>query len=224
LTKLEDHLWVVDGTLDLLPIGRRMTVVRLSDGSLLLHSVVCCNDETMSAIEAVGTVRFIVVPSAFHRIDAPRYARRYPDAAVLAAPASRKQVAKVVEVTGDYGSLPEDPRLTHEILDGVELEAVFIFRNDAGAATLIMNDGMMNLPDALPGVRGLITKLIGSTGGPKVTPTAKLGLVKDRKAYAEHLRRLAALPNLERIVMSHGAIIDRDAGSVLQGVANDLAP
>jgi len=224
LTQLDDHLWEVSGTLDLLPIGRRMSIVRLRDGSLLLHSVVCCNDETMAAIDALGPVRFIAVPSRFHRIDAPRYAQRYPDALVLTPPASRSQVAEVVSVHGDYTKLPEDPRLRWEVLDGVGLEAAFIFRNEAGEETLILNDGMMNLPSTLPGFRGWVTKLIGSTGGPKVTPTAKLGLVKDRQAYANHLRRLAARPALQRIVMSHGAIIDRDAGASLQRVADDLAP
>ena len=106
LTEVAPGLWIVDATLDLLPIGRRMTVWRTADGGLAVHSAVACDDATMAAIDARGPVRWIVVPSGHHRLDAPRFKARYPDAQVVAMPASQARGAQRVAVDGDYGRLP----------------------------------------------------------------------------------------------------------------------
>jgi hypothetical protein len=82
----------------------------------------------------------------------------------------------------------------------------------------------MNLPDRLPGVKGALVRLLGSTGGPKVTWTARVGIVDDRRAWADHLRRLAARPALARIIPGHGAIVTADAGAALPPRRRRAAP
>jgi hypothetical protein len=222
LERLSEGLWQIDADLEMIPIGRRMNIVRLASGELVLHNLVACDAPTMAAIEALGPVRWLVAPSGHHRMDAPAYAARYPDAKVVTPEASRKLVAERCRVDGALELLPADPTLRWEPLAGVPAEAVFIHTDPTGAVTLIFNDAFMNLPAALPGFKGLIVKLIGSTGGPKVTPTAKYFIVKDRAAYAAHLRRLAAAPNLARIIMAHGAIITTGAAAALAGAADRL--
>jgi hypothetical protein len=90
--------------------------------------------------------------------------------------------------------------------------------------TAICNDAFMNLPDRLPGVKGALVRLLGSTGGPKVTWTARVGIVDDRRAWADHLRRLAARPALARMVPGHGAIVTDDAGAALPPRRRRAAP
>ena len=107
-------------------------------------------------------------------------------------------------------------------LAGVPSEAVFIHRGDDQRETLVFNDGFMNLPDRLPGVKGWVMKLIGSTGGPKGTWTARTFIVKDRRAYADHLRQLAARPGLARIIPGHGAVLVDGAAAALAGAADRL--
>jgi hypothetical protein len=222
LVTLGDGLWTVNGELELLPIGRRMTVMRASGGELLIHSAVACDEPTMRAIEALGPVGAIIVPSAAHKIDAPRYATRYPAARVLTPAAARRHVEKVVPVHGSYDELSGDPRVRVEMLDGVAGEGVFIHTDLAGNVSLVFNDALMNLPDRLPGFKGWITKVMGSTGGPKVTPTARRFIVRDLRAYQAHLRRLAEIPGLCRIVVSHGDVVLDDAPGVLCRVAATL--
>jgi Domain of unknown function (DUF4336) len=222
LTEVASGLWTVDAELDLLPIGRRMTVMRVADGGLAVHSAVACDDATMAAIDALGPVRYLIVPSGYHRLDAPRFAARYPEAKVVAMPASHGRVGERVKVAGDYALLPVGGPLSFEPLVGLPAEAVFIHRGDDGRETLVFNDGLMNLPNKLPGFKGWVVKAIGSTGGPKVTRTAQLGLVKDRAAYADHLRRLAARPQLARIVPGHGAVILDGAAAALTTAADRL--
>jgi hypothetical protein len=80
----------------------------------------------------------------------------------------------------------------------------------------------MNLPASLPGFKGFVVKVIGSTGGPKVTNTAKWFIVKDRPAYATHLRRLADTPGLARVIPAHGAMVTEDPAAALRRAADGL--
>jgi hypothetical protein len=217
LERLADGLWQVEADLDVLPIGRRTTIVRLASGDVLVHNAVACDEPTMAAIDALGPVRWIVVPSRYHKMDAHALASRYPGAAIVTPRGSIDRVREVCRVDGELDLLPADPSLRWEPLDGVPAEAVLVHTDPDGAVTLVMNDAFMNLPDRLPGWRGLVVKMIGSTGGPKVTRTAKIGIVRDRRTYEAHLRRLAALPKLTRVIPGHGDVI-RDAAAATAGL------
>jgi hypothetical protein len=65
----------------------RTTVVRLDDGSLLLHSPAPPTDGLASQLRALGPVRWLVVPNCFHHLGTPAAAARFPEAQVV-GPAS----------------------------------------------------------------------------------------------------------------------------------------
>jgi hypothetical protein len=223
IRQLDEHLWEVTAPTPGSPVPRRMVVIRLTTGALVIHSAVRLRDPDMRRLESLGRPSYLIVPNQFHRIDAPAYKARYPAIAVLCPGPARKRVEKVVAVDGDYSRLPEDPRLRVETLAGSSLqEAVFIYTAASGELTLIFNDTVFNLPDHLPGWKGWVVGLIGSTGGPKVTGLGKLLAVADKHQLADHLRRLAALPELGRIIVAHGDVIDRAASECLKGVADRL--
>jgi hypothetical protein len=175
----------------------------------------------VASIEALGPVRWIIVPSGHHRMDAPAWKARFPEARVVAMPVSHARVGQVVGVDGDYAALPGGD-VTWQPLDGVPSEGVFLHRAPDGAVSAIFNDAFMNLPASLPGFKGWIVKVMGSTGGPKVTRTAKYFIVKDRPAYAAHLRRLADTPGLARVIPGHGDIVATDAPAALRRAADGL--
>jgi hypothetical protein len=220
----DSRLWMVEGDLPRLPIGRRMVVIRLGDGRLVIHNAIALDEAGMAALDALGPVAFIVAPSGFHRMDVARFSHRYPEAAVVCPPGARSKVEARVAVAGGYERLPADPHVGWELLEGTkEREGVFAVTT-SGGVTLIFNDAVFNLPDRLPGFGGFVTRMLGSTGGPKVTKIAKRFLVDDRAALADHLRRLSETPSLQRVIPGHGAVIDDDAASVLRAVAEGLSP
>ena len=68
-------------------------------------------------------------------------------------------------------------------------------------------------------------RILGSSGGPRVTFIARTLLVADKKAMADDLRALAAIgPRLRRIIPAHGDVIDTDAAGTLRQVADALHP
>jgi hypothetical protein len=69
-----------------LETGSRMTVVRLSDGGLFVHSPVGLDDETRRAVDALGEVRVVVAPSVFHHLHVAAWMAAYPGALFTACP------------------------------------------------------------------------------------------------------------------------------------------
>ena len=63
-----------------LELGGRMTVIRLPDGGLWIHSPVRVDGATRPAVEALGPVRFLVAPSLMHHLFLPEWAAAYPEA------------------------------------------------------------------------------------------------------------------------------------------------
>jgi hypothetical protein len=60
--------------------GTRMTVIRLADGGLFLHSPTPLSKELAAALRRLGPVRFIVAPSRFHHLHLGPYAKAFPEA------------------------------------------------------------------------------------------------------------------------------------------------
>jgi hypothetical protein len=221
LIKLQENLWQVEGKLPKMALERRMCVAKLDGGGLVIHSAVTLDDEGMSALEALGPIAYLLVPSGFHRMDAAAFRERYPDAKILCPGGSRKKVSQVVDVDGSYDDLPEDGAVHLRHMEGVKgFEGVMRVAADEGT-TLVFNDLFFNLPK---GEGGKLVRLMGSTGGPKVTPGMLLFLIKDKKALAADLKLLAETPNLCRLVPGHGHVVEENAAQVLRDVAAQLCP
>ena len=220
---IAENIWRVEGDLPNPGIRRVMTVCRMADGRLVIHNAVALDDEEMARLEAWGEPAFLVVPNGWHRLDAAIFKARYPNARVLCPAGTRKRVEQVVAVDGGLEELAAagDPSVIMPYLDGVK-EAEGVLRVTSGdEVTLVFNDAIFNLPHG-KGLFGFVFKVMGSTGGTRVTPLFKLMAVKDKEALAAQLARLAQTPGLRRIIMSHGAMIDQDATKILAEVAANV--
>jgi hypothetical protein len=207
INQLESNLWEVEGEVPDMPVQRRMTVVRLGDGSLVVHSAICLDEAAQRELDAWGSVRYVIVPNGWHRLDAPAYAERYPDARVLCPDPARKLVSKKVRVDGNLSLIPPDPALTCAPVAGTSIQEQVLTVRSSERTTLVFCDTVFNLPKQ-PGFKGWVYGLIGSTGAPKVTPLFRLVGVRDRRALGRELETLAAAPALHRVIPGHGAIVE----------------
>lgn len=203
LQQLASNIWRVEGALPGMSLRRTMTVVRRNDGSLLLHSPIALDPPTLAELEALGPIAVIVVPNAGHRLDAPGYKQRYPAAVVFCPPGGRAGVAEVVPVDGTYADYSDDGVIRFEVLDGIaESEGAMIVRSPDGV-TVVLNDAVMNMDRKKDLLGFLFTTVLGSAPGPRVSRFGRLMFVKDQPALRRHLERLAELPNLIRLIVSH---------------------
>jgi hypothetical protein len=63
-------------------VGSRMTVVRLQNGDLVVHSGLSLTPERRKEVDALGRVAHVIAPNDFHHLYAGEWAAAYPDALV----------------------------------------------------------------------------------------------------------------------------------------------
>jgi hypothetical protein len=222
LERLTENLWRVEGDLDGMPLKRVMTLAKRDAGDLVVHSPIALEPAAMSEIDAWGKVAAIVVPNGYHRIDAPRFKARYPDAKVYCPAGTREKVQKVVDVAGSYADFPADDGIALETLDGTgEREGVMIVKSSDGV-TLVFNDAIFNMPH-VGGFHGFMLKHVTkSTGGPRVSRIGKLALVKESATFKAHLERLATTRGLKRVIVSHHETINEAPADAIRAAVASM--
>jgi hypothetical protein len=68
-----------------------MTVVRLSNGDLFLHSPIKFDRRLANGLLGLGTVRHLVSPNQFHYAHIGEWAKAFPDAVSWASPRVRQR-------------------------------------------------------------------------------------------------------------------------------------
>jgi hypothetical protein len=208
-----------------MPLGtfpRRMTVVRLRSGKLVVYSAIALDESEMKELEGFGEPAYLVVPSDIHRMDAKIWKDRYPSMKVLAPAGVRKKVEEVVHVdqtTADF----EDPGVSFIVVPGTDEKEAALVVETATGTTLVVSDLIWNV-DNRPGIGGFLFKMLGMTGSdPKIPKVVVRKAIKDKAAVRKQLRAWAHINDLNRIIPSHGNIVTRDVPGVLTHLAEALA-
>jgi hypothetical protein len=223
LIQIEENILTVVGEIPM-PIGglqRRMTVVRLTDGRLVIFSAVSLDEDEMRALEDYGKPAFLIVPNSHHRLDAKTWKDRYPDIQVITPKAACPKVEDVVPVDATSADFGDDNVLLIDVPGTRFLEAALLV-TAPGGTTLVLNDVVANIRDE-KGFGGWLLRMMDFAGEePQVPLPIKVAIISDKAALREQLLRWSALPSLKRILVSHGSIIDGDPGGVLRQLAASL--
>ena len=223
IEQLAENLWRVEAGLPRMSLRRVMTIAKRKDGALVLHSVIALDDATMKQLESLGPLTYMIVPNGYHRLDAPRYKKRYPQLKVFAPPGSRKRVEQVVAVDGTLDELPPDDDVRFETIDGIgDLERAMIVRSSDGTS-IVVTDAVFDMDVRKDFMGRLICGILGSQGGPRVSRIFRWFVVKDKKAMRAQLERWASLPDLQRLIVAHEKVSrGADAASALKIAATFL--
>lgn len=223
LVEIDDGILAVAGEIDmpLMKLPRRMTVVRLRDGRLVIWSAISLDEAGMARLEAYGRPAFLVVPNDHHRLDAAAWKARFTHLQVVAPAGAREKVADVVAVdttSPDFG----DPDVRFVAVPGTrDAEAALVVQRSTGT-TLVLNDVVGNIRHP-EGFGGWLLQLLGFAGKEAHVPKpVALMIVKDKAALRAQLLQWAETPDLRRIVVSHGETIDHEPSRVLRELADEL--
>jgi hypothetical protein len=218
-----EGVWIVDGgpinAMGLtLPV--RMTIFRLSDGDLLLHSPTPFSPELAKSVEALGRVRHLVAPNIAHWSFLADWQRAYPDATCWAAPGLRDRAqvrASPVRIDAELGeTAPAEWADTLEqgvVRGGAGFSEVWFFHRQT--RTLVLVDLIENLePDKLPRIARLVMQASAATRG----TTARYLRLPVRLGGPEAREALRALVALEpdRVIFAHGRTFESDGAEALK--------
>jgi hypothetical protein len=218
LRPLADDLWVADRPLRVLPgldIGTRMTVVRLPDGGVVLHSPVGADEPTRKAVEAIGPVRAVACPNQVHHLFAGGWKLACPEARLLAAPGLP---AKRRDLAFD-GLLGDDPdpawgaALATLHVRGLPALEEVAFLHPRSRTLLLTDLAFHATPASAPGLRRW-TRLSRVRGG--FGPNAVVRLcIRDRAALRRSLDRVLAW-DFDRVVVTHGEVLESGGRAALR--------
>jgi hypothetical protein len=218
LVQLAPRVWQLTGALPNMALPRTMTIWRMDDGGLWIHSAIACDDATVAEIAALGPPRVLVVPSGAHRLDAATYKARWPELRIVAPEGSRAKAAERLPVDGPDTDVPGV--VTHVIAGVKDVEHAYELDAGAGSA-LVFCDALFNVPHQ-PGLGGLLLRLVGSSGFFGMTRIGRLALLTDARAYAAWLRARADDPSLALICLCHGEPVLADPAVKLREAAARL--
>lgn len=190
-----------------LEMGARMTVVRLPERRLFVHSPIPLSDALRARISELGEVHWVVAPNRFHHLSVGEWRDAFPGARVFVAEGLDRKRPDLRDVTVIRAEEP--PALEGielEVVRGVPLANEIVFFHPA-SATLILTDLAFNVGPEAPFATRLAFRMWGAYGRLGPTPIEKL-LVRDRAAFGQSLERILAWP-FERVIVSHGTVKEK---------------
>ncbi|UTV29441.1 DUF4336 domain-containing protein [Photobacterium atrarenae] len=220
MQQIGSDLWVHEDAMTLagVRLGLRMTIVKLSDGGVWIHSPTALSPQLKAEVDAIGPVTAIVAASNNHSLWLQDWCEAYPKAeAYVSAGIPRSVPLSNYHILqpGLDNPWPED--FTWATMPGVPAfnETVFFHHK---TRSLIVTDLIQNHPETTPpGFAGFVSKYVFQPIGFKgicVAPPLKLGIIrKDKSGFADFIRTVGSW-DFSRIIVTHGDIIDDNAKSI----------
>lgn len=222
LKEIAQDIWLVDGPIvDMsylkvfsIPFPTRMTVIRLSDGRLVLHSPTLLTEELKAEVDALGEVAFLLSPNRIHYVYINAWKDAYPNAEVWAAPGVREKVSSIhVDKVFDEDGAPDwGEALSHISIPGSYMTEVEFLHHPSH--TLILTDLIENFePDKTDSKLMRIAMGCGGVLDPNGSMPKDLRQTfrgKYRQSLREAVETMIAWKP-RRVILAHGRWYDKDA-------------
>ena len=220
MKNIGEDIWVHEDVMAMAgtELSLRMTIVRLTDGRLWVHSPTALSPELTSKINELGPLAFIVGASNGHNKWLQQWQQAFPDAALYVSGGIPKKLKLThYHVLDDAFDNIWAEDLEREYMPGVSFfnESVFLHKK---SQSLIVTDFIQNHSQETPqGLAGFVTKFIFRPLGFKgicVAPPLKMGFtIKDKGNFSDFVSKVQHWP-FERIIVTHGNVIEADAKQI----------
>ncbi len=211
--QLDQNLWEIKGRWKN-KFGRRMTVVRLNDGRLIIHNAIQLHEDELYWLKSLGTVSFIIAPNVFHCSDLAWMSHHFPQAQCYAPAEKRKDfLDKNVDIKITEQDFPKDISEFECIyIKGTKIsESVFIHHP---SKTLILCDLAFNMPQVYTGLSKFFMQWnrVFRLGPTKLTRwifTKNIGEL--RKSYEQLFKH-----DFDRVIVNHGETVNQNGKALLK--------
>lgn len=217
LTPLAPGLWHKQHAFAIMGMGAssRMTVARLADGSLWLHSPVPLDEADLQYLADLGPVHHVVAPSKMHHLFAADCMRQFPQATLHGVPGLAQKCPHLPPMQLLDPASP--PAWTSEIallpINGIPAAQEYVFLHQP-SQTLILTDLCQWHTLATSWSSRLFARAMGVQHQLGVSRIPRM-LVKDKAALAASLRQMLQWP-FQRVVVAHDVVLEHNARQAVQ--------
>ena len=218
LREIDTGIWAIEAPQRWLgvEVGARMTVIRLADGSLFVHSPVHLDDKIRATMDNIGPVRHVVAPNRFHHLHAADYPHNFPKAKLYAAPGldTKRRDLHFDAILSDEAPAAWHGQIGQLVFRGFSPlnETVFFHRP---SRTVLFTDLLFNVTHTDSTLTRVALTLDGGFGGPAVARTFRLMMRMRKRTVMDSVARILKW-DFDRIILAHGDVVERGAKTVLQ--------
>ena len=148
LKEIDKNIWIYDGsTVNFygLPYSTRMSVIRLSNRNLWIHSPEKLNEELKEELGNLGKVEHLISPNKLHHLFLPEWISAYPDAKCYASPGliEKRQDIKFTKELSNMSEKEWVDEIEQAVFQGSPVMEEVVFFH-ISSKTLILTDLIEN--------------------------------------------------------------------------------
>ena len=200
-----------------IPLWHRMTVIRLTNGGLVVHSPTRLDLTSQEEFQKLGPIVAIIAPSWWHDLYLRKYLNAYPDARLYGAPTLVRwnQSLPFAEVLDDSA-----PPLWTDEIDQIHVLGIGLFLDEIvfyhrRSRSLIVADFLFNLSEKDAWItRTMGSLVIGPFPGCRFARLYRPA-VTDRRRMRTALERILDW-DFDQIIVGHGAIVENKGKEVFR--------
>jgi Domain of unknown function (DUF4336) len=205
LTNLAPDLWIATRqfTNELGVVASRMTVIRLKDRRILVHSPVPIEPDLSSAVENLGQLAALIAPNLFHHQFISEWRSAFPEAKAFCAPGLETKRSDIkFEGVLDDASAPEwRGQVDQLLIKGIPRYSDVVFFHRL-SRTLVVSDVVFNYS---------LAQAVSDPGAAEgLGPHSRIrSAISDPNALRDSIENVLRWP-FERVIVAHGQIVESE--------------
>ncbi|EKE72996.1 DUF4336 domain-containing protein [Gallaecimonas xiamenensis] len=228
MERIAENLWVAEGPsvpFFTLPYSTRMTLIRLADGRLWVHSPIALTPELKAEVDALGQVAYLIAPNQLHHLFLQAWQQQYPGALSFG---TKGVMAKRPDLTFQHcldqhftSPWPEISALLFTGSKAME-EAVFLHQP---SRTLIVTDLVENFaPETFTPLKRRLAAWAGILApNGKMPLDWRLSFLFSKTQARRHVQQLLAWQP-QRLIMAHGLMVQNQVPAFLARAFSWVGP
>jgi len=225
LTAIADGIWIDSSPIRILgtALTATMTILRLNDGGLLVHSPLAMSAERRAAIDALGPVRHLYAPNLYHHLSLGDWSATFP-AARVHGPRGLTKKRPDLRVDRIHHEQPEPAfadLIDEHPIHGFRLRECALVHRPSG--TLVVADLVHNVGRPRDAWTSLYTRAMGFHGRVALSRIIRWTAFSDRAAARQSIDQLLAAP-FDKLIVGHGEPLSRGGKQALADAFTWLRP
>lgn len=219
LRNIDKNIWVGEQPLKYfgLSVGTRMTVIRLTNGELVVISPIQADNTIIQQLNELGDVSYIIAPNLYHSLFVSNFKACYPQAKLFVAPGlETKRPELPIDQVMQEGKNYLGTEIEYLLFDGFQtfdlggaaiLNEYVFFHPESH--TLVLTDTAFHFDESFPQITQLAAKVMG--GYKKLSPSILERFATSEKQRVKQSVQKVLTWDFRRVIMAHGSIVENDA-------------